>query len=218
MCQAPGLNECPLLLQSVLGKSMCSARGSLAENRQEDLGFQTTNLGRVLAECNPYFSAVAVQINEKLSFETDVAVLFTFIVPNTLHILGLTSWSTCCYMSINHFLAERKERFKNPRVQTLSRNKELLSDSQVQPVTFHFHHDHALCFQWQWPALGGALRELVTQMCHWKGSFLPKCCSASLQRVCVPLAPHLPLLTPSLTVCSAAQDLLGAGVYYLPKN
>lgn len=70
---------------------MCSVKGNLADNRQEDLGFQTTNLGRVLAECNPYFSAVDVQINEKLSFETDVAVLFTFIVPNTLHILGLTS-------------------------------------------------------------------------------------------------------------------------------
>lgn len=114
MCQAMWLKECPLLLQSVLGKSMCSARGSLAENGQEDLGFQTTNLGRVLAECNPYFSAVAVQINEKLSFETDVAVLFTFIVPNTLHILGLTSWSTCCYMSINHFLGESKEGLKTP--------------------------------------------------------------------------------------------------------
>lgn len=70
-------------MQSVLGKPQCSARGNLADNRQEDLGIQTTNLGRVPAECNPYFSAVDVQINEKLSFGTDVAVLFTFITAHS---------------------------------------------------------------------------------------------------------------------------------------
>lgn len=37
------------------------------------------------------------------------------------------------------------------------------------------HHDPALSFQWPWPALGSALRELVTPMCHWKA---PSCQSA----------------------------------------
>lgn len=115
-----------------------------------------------------------MQINEKLSFETDVAVLFTFIMPNALHILGLTSWSTCCYMSINHFLGERKEELKKPHVQSFSRNKKLFSDSQEWPVTFHFYHYYALSFQWQWPALSAA--ELVTAKCTTKRA--PSCLSA----------------------------------------
>ena len=39
--------------------------------------------GRVVAECNPFLSTVDVQINKKQSFETDVAVSYAFVLPNT---------------------------------------------------------------------------------------------------------------------------------------
>lgn len=198
-------------MQSVLGKSMCSAKGNLADNRQEDLGFQTTNLGRILAECNPYFSAVDVQINEKLSFETDVAVLFTFIVPNTLHILGLTSWSTCCcYMSINHFLGGRKQGLQKPCVHLSPETR-----NSFQPARYNLWHFPSATTM---PCLSSddsqpwvVLREQVTQMCHWKGSLLPKCSSAPLQRECTP---RLPLPTPSHTVCSTLRIFWGLGFNY----
>lgn len=47
--------------------------------------------GRIVAECNPFLSAVDVLINKKQSFETNVAVLYTSVLPDTLHVLGLTS-------------------------------------------------------------------------------------------------------------------------------
>lgn len=114
-----------------------------------------------------------MQINEKLSFETDVAVLFTFIMPNALHILGLTSWSTCCYMSINHFLGERKEELKKtvcpvfPQKEVVFRQPGMTCDVSLLSL-------YALSFQWRWPALSAA--ELVTAKCTTKRA--PSCLSA----------------------------------------
>lgn len=161
-----------------------------------------------------------MQINEKLSFETDVAVLFTFIMPNALHILGLTSWSTCCYMSINHFLGERKEELKTTvcavflqKQEVIFRQPRMTCDVSLLSLPCSVFSVMVASPECCWVG--------DSQMYHLKGSFLPKCSSASLQRVCVLLAPHLPLPTPSLTVCSTAHDLLGLGfvtVPGLPKN
>lgn len=193
-------------MQSVLGKSMCSAKGNLADNRQEDLGFQTTNLGRVLAECNPYFSAVDVQINEKLSFETDVAVLFAFIVPNTLHILGLTSWSTCCcYTSINHFLGGR---ITETLCAVFLQKQEIVSsqpgttcDISLLPPPCPVFSVTMASPEWCW---GSRWHKCATERA-------PCCQSAPqhLSRECAP--PHLPLPTPSHSLLYS-QDLLRAGV------
>lgn len=65
-------------------------------------------LGGVVAECHPFLSAVDVQLNKKESFETDVVVLYTFVLSNKLHVLGLISRSTCSYVNIIHFLGGMK--------------------------------------------------------------------------------------------------------------
>lgn len=65
-------------------------------------------LGRVVAECHPLLSAVDVQLNKKQSFETDIVVLYTFVLSNKLHALGVNLQIYMFLREPYHFLGGMK--------------------------------------------------------------------------------------------------------------